>query len=137
MLQTPDRRQFLKTAAGAALPLVVASSAAGRPTGLIPSHADHRHLHPRLHRDHTNRPAGRGTAQPGIRTVQLFFSQTDSRYWKYNGRSDVSDMTADRCQAIAAPIARPGVAIHSIGVYTNLIHPDAAERKANLAYFEA
>ncbi|MCF7974919.1 MAG: sugar phosphate isomerase/epimerase [Phycisphaerae bacterium] len=25
----------------------------------------------------------------------------------------------------------------SIGVYTNLIHPDPAERKANLAYFEA
>ena len=30
-----------------------------------------------------------------------------------------------------------GISIHSIGVYTNLIHPDEAERRANLAYFEA
>ena len=29
-----------------------------------------------------------------------------------------------------------GIEIHSIGVYTNLIHPDEAERKANLAYFD-
>ena len=29
-----------------------------------------------------------------------------------------------------------GLSIHSIGVYTNLIHPDEVERKANLEYFE-
>jgi sugar phosphate isomerase/epimerase len=75
-------------------------------------------------------------ADEGIGTVQLFLSQTDSNYWRYNGRSDVSDLTADRCRRIAGTYRSAGIAIHSIGVYTNLIHPDASERKANLAYFE-
>ena len=30
-----------------------------------------------------------------------------------------------------------GLQLHSLGVYTNLIHPDPAERQANLNYFEA
>ncbi len=37
----------------------------------------------------------------GIATVQLFLSQTDSNFWRYNQRSDVSSMTADRCREIA------------------------------------
>ena len=86
---------------------------------------------------HTNAALAKELAGTGIRTVQLFLSQTDSRYWKYNGRSDLSDLTADRAKAIAAAYRDAGVAIHSIGVYTNLIHPDEAERKANLAYFDA
>jgi len=86
---------------------------------------------------HTNAGLAKELAEAGLRTVQLFLSQTDSRYWKYNGRSDLSDLTADRARSIAAAYRDAGVAIHSIGVYTNLIHPDAAERKANLAYFDA
>jgi sugar phosphate isomerase/epimerase len=76
-------------------------------------------------------------AAAGIRTIQLFFSQTDSRFWAYNSRADVSSLTPERCQAIADAYRRVGINIHSIGVYTNLIHPDQAERKANLAYFKA
>jgi sugar phosphate isomerase/epimerase len=76
-------------------------------------------------------------AQQGIRTVQLFLNQTDSRYWKYNGRSDVSAMTPDRCARIADDYRSAGLVLHSLGVYTNLIHPDPSERKANLEYFEA
>lgn len=86
--------------------------------------------------DYTNRQLAEELAREGIRVVQLFLNQTDSRYWKYNGRSDVSDMTASRCEAIGQAYRSAGVAIHSIGVYTNLIHPDAEERKANLAYFD-
>ncbi|MBN1815946.1 MAG: hypothetical protein JW828_01210, partial [Sedimentisphaerales bacterium] len=41
-------------------------------------------------------------AAQGIRQIQLFFNQTDSRYWQYNGRSDLSDMTAARCRSIAS-----------------------------------
>jgi sugar phosphate isomerase/epimerase len=73
----------------------------------------------------------------GIKLIQLFLTQTDSNFWKYNQRADVSSMTAERCKGIAAIYRDAGIGIHSIGVYTNLIHPDAAERKANLAYFEA
>jgi sugar phosphate isomerase/epimerase len=87
--------------------------------------------------DYTNRRLAEELAAQGLRTVQLFFNQTDSRYWKYNGRSDISDLSAARCKAIADAYRSAGIAIHSLGVYTNLIHPDEAERKANLAYFDA
>jgi sugar phosphate isomerase/epimerase len=73
----------------------------------------------------------------GIRLIQLFLSQTDSKFWRYNERADVSSLTPARCKEIAAIYRDVGISIQSIGVYTNLIHPDAAERKANLDYFEA
>jgi sugar phosphate isomerase/epimerase len=85
--------------------------------------------------------ANAGVAQElagaGIRTIQLFLSQTNSKFWAYNSRSDVSSLTPERCQTIAEAYRRAGISIHSIGVYTNLIHPEEAERKANLAYFKA
>lgn len=85
----------------------------------------------------TNADLAKELAGAGLHTVQLFLSQTDSKFWQYNGRADVSSLTPERCKAIAAPYLAAGITIHSIGVYTNLIHPDAAERKANLAYFKA
>jgi sugar phosphate isomerase/epimerase len=85
----------------------------------------------------TNADLARELKAQGIRIVQLFLSQTDSRYWKYNSRSDLADLTRDRCQAIAEMYRSAGITIHSMGVYTNLIHPDEAERQANLDYFEA
>lgn len=88
-------------------------------------------------REFTNQRLAETLAKDGIRTTQLFLTQTDSNYWKYNQRSDVSALTAEPCRAIAAAYRSAGVSIHSIGVYANLIHPDPAERKANLAYFEA
>ena len=76
-------------------------------------------------------------ARTGFRVVQLFFAQSDSRYWKYNGRNDVSDITPKRAAAIGQAYRRAGLEIHSIGVYTNLIHPDPEERRQNLTYFDA
>lgn len=87
--------------------------------------------------DHSNASLAKELAGAGIRLIQLFLNQTDSRFWAYNGRSDVSGLTAARCREIAAPYRDAGIEIHSLGVYTNLIHPDEAERNANLAYFEA
>jgi len=87
--------------------------------------------------EHTNASLAKELAGAGIRVVQLFFNQTDSKCWKYNNRTDVSALTPDRCKVIAATYRDAGVAIHSIGVYTNLIHPDEAERNANIEYFEA
>jgi len=85
----------------------------------------------------TNAALAKELSSSGIKLVQLFLNQTDSKFWKYNDRSDVSSLTAGRCREIAAAYRDAGIEIHSIGVYTNLIHPDEAERKANLAYFEA
>lgn len=86
---------------------------------------------------YTNSELAAEFAANGIQVIQLFLSQKDSSYWVYNGRNDVSTMNADRCKEIAQTYASAGIAIHSIGVYTNLIHADAEERKANLAYFDA
>ena len=88
-------------------------------------------------RTHTNSALAKEFREQGIRTVQLFLTQTDSNYWRYNSRSELAGMTPERSAEIAGIYRAAGLRIHSIGVYTNLIHPDAAERKASLAYFEA
>lgn len=85
---------------------------------------------------YSNAQLAQELAAEGVQTVQLFLSQTDSNYWRYNGRSDLSDLTPDRCRRIADTYRSAGITIHSLGVYTNLIHPDPTERQANLAYFE-
>ncbi len=87
--------------------------------------------------DRTNAQLAEELKSAKIRTIQLFLTQSDSKYWKYNGRNDLSDLTPDRSKAIADTYRSAGITIHSIGVYTNLIHPDPEERKANLTYFEA
>jgi sugar phosphate isomerase/epimerase len=86
---------------------------------------------------HSNAALAKELAAAGFRTAQLFLKQTDSNFWVYNGRADVSGLTPARCREIAAPYRDAGIALHSVGVYTNLIHPDDAELAANLAYFEA
>ena len=87
--------------------------------------------------DRTNAELAKELAGAGFGTIQLFLAQSDSNFWKYNSRADVSSLTPARCREIAAVYRDAGLAIHSMGVYTNLIHPDAAEIQANLAYFEA
>jgi len=128
------RRKLLQTA-GATLPVIGASlahaSQDARPgTGMTIG------ISTLGFPQHTNAQLAEELAGRGIRMVQLFLNQSDSRYWKYNGRSDLSDLTASRCAAIARAYRSAGIAVHSLGVYTNLIHGDAAERQANLAYFE-
>jgi sugar phosphate isomerase/epimerase len=121
--------------AGAAIaPLTAAASAVAKPAAK--ANAITIGMATLQFRKHTNAQLARELAAAGIGVVQLFLSQKDSNYWKFNGRSDVSDMTAARCKDIAGAYRSAGLSIHSIGVYTNLIHPDPAERKANLAYFE-
>jgi sugar phosphate isomerase/epimerase len=133
---TITRRGALKTGLAAALPLSAASRAVAaevpgsshKPTIGIATFG-----FPEL----SNAELAGELAAAGIDTVQLFLSQTDSKFWRYNQRGDVSSMTADRCRKIAATYRQAGLKLHSVGVYTNLIHPDPAERTANLAYFEA
>jgi len=130
------RRDVFKVGTAAVLPLLGASSrpAAAKTETILPPTIG---LATLGFNDYTNARLAHELEQAGIKVIQLFLSQSDSRYWKYNGRSDLSDLTPDRCRAIARAYRSAGIAIHSLGVYTNLIHPDPAERKANLAYFEA
>lgn len=128
---TLTRRDVLRTCAAATLPLAVPrnANASARPGPVIGiSTLGFNKL--------TNQQLAEELAREGLLTVQLFLAQTDSNYWKYNGRTDLSGLTEERCKAIAGAYTGAGITIHSIGVYTNLIHPDPAERAANLAYFE-
>lgn len=67
--------------------------------------------------------------------VQLFFTQKDSNYWRYNGRNDISALTPKECQRIADAYRSRHVEFFGLGVYTSLIEPDEADREKNLAYF--
>lgn len=75
-------------------------------------------------------------AEKGFRWTELCFSQTDSKYWVYNGRSDLAEMTDARSRTIVETYRRRGVEVPVLGVFTNLIEPDDAARAQNLAYFE-
>lgn len=88
-------------------------------------------------REYTNERLARELSEQGLRTIQLFFTQTDSNYWKYGGRSSLPGLTPERAREIAGIYRSRGIEIHSLGVYTTLVHGDSAERAANLDYFEA
>jgi sugar phosphate isomerase/epimerase len=86
--------------------------------------------------DQTNESLARELSGQGIKVVQFFFAQTDSNYWKYGQRSDLEGMTPQRAREIAGIYRAAGIRLDAVGVYATLIHPDPAERKANLAYFD-
>lgn len=75
-------------------------------------------------------------AQNGLSSTELCFSQTDSSFWTYNGRSDLSEMTDDRSREIVATYRSRNIDVVALGVFTNLLEPDDTERAANLAYYE-
>jgi sugar phosphate isomerase/epimerase len=128
------RRELIQTA-GAALPLVGASLAGANQSaksGISPNVG----ISTQQFTKYTNAQLAEALAERGFHMVQLFLMQSDSRYWKYNSRSDLSDLTAARCEAIGRAYRSAGITIHSMGVYTNLIHGDPAERQACLKYFE-
>ena len=74
--------------------------------------------------------------QNGLTSTELCFSQSDSQFWVYNGRSDLSEMTDDRSREIVATYRSRNIDVVALGVFTNLIEPDNTERVANLAYYE-
>ncbi|CAG7597857.1 hypothetical protein PAESOLCIP111_00179 [Paenibacillus solanacearum] len=90
----------------------------------------------RSFRQLTNREAAELIATNGFAWTELCFSQTDSNYWVYNGRSDLSELTDARSKEIVETYRSQGVSVPSLGVFTNLLEPDDEEWERNLAYFE-
>jgi sugar phosphate isomerase/epimerase len=84
----------------------------------------------------TNEEAAAFMARTGFTVTELCLSQTDSKYWVYNGTSDISDLTPQRVSDIADIYRRQGINVHALGVFTNLIEPDDDRRDEILAYFE-
>jgi sugar phosphate isomerase/epimerase len=83
-----------------------------------------------------NEHAAAFMAETGYETTELCLSQTDSKYWVYNGTSDLSDLTEKRVAEIAGIYRRHGVEVCAMGVFTNLIEADEEIRAHNLTYFE-
>jgi sugar phosphate isomerase/epimerase len=118
------RRELLE--AGMLLPQALSAAPSGVPIGMVTNEF----------REFTNRDLAKEFASEHIRRIQLFFVQTDSNYWKYGSRSELPGLTTERMKEIAGAYQSAGISIHSLAVYTTLIHPDPAERKANLLFFE-
>ena len=90
----------------------------------------------RSFREFSNAQTAAYMAERGLLWTELCFSQTDSDYWVYNGRSDLSEMTDQRASGIVQTYRDAGVEVCVLGVFTNLIDPDDVAREANLDYFE-
>jgi sugar phosphate isomerase/epimerase len=84
----------------------------------------------------SNRETADLLARNGFRWTELCFSQTDSSYWVYNGRSDISSLTDERAREIIEAYRRRGVEVTAIGVFTNLLEPDERELDENIDTFE-
>ncbi len=72
----------------------------------------------------------------GFVCTELCLAHSDADFWRYNGRRDLTDMTDARFRSIVHAFRSRDIEVVSLGVFTNLIEPDAVEREANLAYFE-
>ena len=83
----------------------------------------------------TNEEAAQIIADNDFTHVQLFFSQTDSKYWIYNGRADVSHIRGDEVRRIIEPYQNRNLNVTALGVYTNPIEPDDSGWEANINYF--
>jgi sugar phosphate isomerase/epimerase len=83
-----------------------------------------------------NRQTADLLATEGFTCTELCFSQTDSSYWVYNGRSDLSDMTDERSKSIVETYRSQNIEVSALGIFTNLIDPDEGERRENITYFE-
>ena len=95
------RREALKAGA-AVLPLAAASRAfskqgADEKAGVVIGMAT------TGFRTFTNRKLAEELAKRNVRTIQLFLTQSDSNYWRYNNRNDLSDLTAWWLPAVHAP----------------------------------
>ena len=56
----------------------------------------------------------------GFKCTELCFVQSDSPGWKYNGITDLTDMTDDRFAEIVATYREKDIEVTSLGVFTNL-----------------
>ena len=78
--------------------------------------------------DLTNEETAALLKKENFRWVELCFSQKDSKYWVYNGRSDLSSLSDDRAESIISTYRKQDIEVTSIGVFTSLLEPDEKEK---------
>jgi len=86
--------------------------------------------------DRTHAEIAQMLKEAGAVVTELCFCSADTKHWTYNGRSDMSDMTDERFLSIVNTYRENGIEVAALGVFTNLIARDEAERMANLEYYE-
>lgn len=84
----------------------------------------------------SNKETAQFLAKEGFKWTELCFSQTDSNYWVYNGRSNLETLTNKKSKEIIDIYQDHGIEVAAIGVFTNLLEQDEKEAEENLAYFE-
>ncbi|WP_338788186.1 sugar phosphate isomerase/epimerase family protein [Metabacillus sp. FJAT-53654] len=84
----------------------------------------------------SNKETAKLLAEKGFKWTELCFSQSDSNYWVYNGRSDMDSLSNERSTEIVETYRTNGIEVTSIGVFTNLLEPNEKENEKNLTYFE-
>ena len=83
----------------------------------------------------TNAAAAKAMHDIGFTCTELCLVQDDSKFWVYNGTSDMTDMTDSRFAEIVATYRESGIDVSALGVFTSLIEPDDEIREKNLAYY--
>ncbi|MDD5603123.1 MAG: sugar phosphate isomerase/epimerase [Eubacteriales bacterium] len=75
-------------------------------------------------------------ADNNLMYTELCFTSKEFKYWVYNGRSDISGVTDEMAAKVVKTYRDKGISITALGVFTNLIEPDANERSENIRYFK-
>lgn len=83
----------------------------------------------------TNAAAAKAMHDIGFTCTELCLVQDDSKFWVYNGTSDMTEMTDSRFAEIVATYRESGIDVSALGVFTNLIEPDDEIREKNFAYY--
>lgn len=83
----------------------------------------------------TNALAAQRLHELGCTCTELCLVQDDSKFWVYNGISDLTELSDARFAEIVSTYRAAGVEIPSLGVFTSLLEPDDEQLDRNLAYF--
>ncbi|CAM3931121.1 sugar phosphate isomerase/epimerase family protein [Lederbergia lenta] len=84
----------------------------------------------------SNKETAELLSSKGFKWTELCFTQTDSNYWVYNGRSDLNDLSNEQSINIVETYRENDIEVTAIGVFTNLLERDEKEAEKNLGYFE-
>ena len=86
--------------------------------------------------DQTHEETAKILKEAGAVSTELCLHSADTKYWVYNGRSDMSDLSDETFSRIVQTYRDAGIQVAALGVFTNLITPDEKELEANLDFYE-
>ncbi|MFV0401734.1 MAG: sugar phosphate isomerase/epimerase family protein [Oscillospiraceae bacterium] len=83
----------------------------------------------------THRETAELLERTGATSTELCLHSADTKYWVYNGRSDLSTLSDSAFREIVETYRGHGIEVPALGVFTNLIDPDEKELRQNLDYY--